>query len=58
MAYVYTVQVGLPRFMADRKPYNVRQIMLVYNFANVLLSGYIFIEVSLVLLLVTNSQQI
>ena len=56
MAYVYTVQVGLPRFMADRKPYNVRQIMLVYNFVNVLLSGYIFIEVSLVSVSDTNSQ--
>ncbi|KAI0219257.1 Elongation of very long chain fatty acids protein, partial [Lamellibrachia satsuma] len=47
LAYVYTVEVGLPRFMADRKPYNIRQIMLVYNFAMVILSGYIFMEFGL-----------
>lgn len=54
LAYVYTVEVGLPRFMADRKPYNIRQIMLVYNFAMVILSGYIFMEVSHFVLLDKN----
>lgn len=45
LAYVYVVQVALPRFMEKREPLELRLLMIVYNFVMVALSGYIFIEV-------------
>lgn len=47
--YVYLVQVLLPRFMENRKPFELRTLMVIYNFAMVVLSGYIFVEVCNVL---------
>ena len=44
--YIYAVSWGLPKFMDKRQPYELRKIMLVYNFAMVILSGYTFMEVS------------
>jgi len=43
--YVFAVEWALPRFMQDRKPLEFRPLIVVYNFAMVLLSGYIFLEV-------------
>ena len=45
VSYVYAVVVVGPKFMEKRQPYNIKNVMLVYNFAMVLLSGYCFIEV-------------
>ena len=43
--YVYLVEWGLPRFMENRKPLELRNIMMVYNFGMVVLSGYTCMEV-------------
>lgn len=45
--YVWLVQYGLPKFMENRQPYELRNFMLFYNFAMVALSGYIFMEFAL-----------
>lgn len=50
LAYVYIVQVALPRFMESRAPLELRRLMIVYNFAMVALSGYIFMEVGCIVL--------
>jgi len=47
LLYVVAVEWALPRFMQDRKPLEFRPLIVVYNFAMVLLSGYIFVEVCL-----------
>jgi len=43
--YVVAVEWLLPRFMDSRKPLEFRPLIVAYNFAMVLLSGYIFLEV-------------
>ena len=45
IGYIYLVTVAGPKFMANRQPYNLRHIMLVYNFSMVVLSFYVFLEV-------------
>jgi elongation of very long chain fatty acids protein 7 len=45
--YVIIVEVILPRFMAKRPPLEFRNLMMFYNFAMVVLSGYIFVEFGL-----------
>jgi len=45
VAYVIVVEWALPRFMDNRKPLEFRPLIVAYNFAMVLLSGYIFVEV-------------
>ena len=45
--YVIAVEWAIPKYMENRKPYEMRTFMLVYNFAMVLLSGYTFLEVIL-----------
>lgn len=47
LLYVFMVEVALPRFMEQRKPLELRKLMIVYNFAMVALSGYIFMEFAL-----------
>jgi GNS1/SUR4 family len=47
LLYVYVVEIGLPRFMENRKPMEFRNLMVAYNFAMVALSGYIFMEVNI-----------
>ena len=42
--YVYIVKVAGPRFMENRKPYEIRNIMIVYNAAQTLFSGWMFKE--------------
>lgn len=44
--YVIFVILG-QNIMKDRQPFNLRNILIVYNFTMVALSGYLFYEVSL-----------
>ena len=46
--YLMVVITG-PRIMADRKPVNVQLPMLIYNLGLVLLSVYMFYQVSIVI---------
>lgn len=46
MAYVYIVKIWGPRFMQDRKPYNISTFLVYYNAFQVALSAYIFGTVS------------
>merc|ERR1712080_538832 len=43
-AYVYIVKVLGPRFMENREPYNIKKILLVYNFAQTVFSFWMFCE--------------
>jgi len=40
--YYYVMRIAGPRFMKDREPYNIQKLMIVYNFAQTLLSAWIF----------------
>jgi len=44
LVYLYIVFYGGPEFMKNRKPFEFRKILFVYNMALVLLSGYMFYE--------------
>ena len=44
-AYVYLVTIAGPRFMRDRKPYNISTFLVFYNLFQVILSTYIFVMV-------------
>ena len=44
LMYVYVVKFAGPCFMKNRPAYNIRAIMVVYNFAMVLLSLYLFLK--------------
>ncbi|XP_050039555.1 very long chain fatty acid elongase AAEL008004-like [Dermacentor andersoni] len=44
LSYVYLVKVGGPRFMRDRKPYNLRRVILLYNATMVLLNAYFVVN--------------
>jgi len=43
LGYLIVVYLG-PKFMANRPAFNIREVLLVYNFAMVALSGYLFYE--------------
>ena len=43
--YIYFVKYGGPQYMENRKPYDLRSVLLVYNFSMVALSAYCFCEV-------------
>ena len=43
--YLYIVKIAGPAFMKDRKPYEFRRILFVYNMVLVGLSGWMFYEV-------------
>lgn len=47
LAYVLLVTVIGPRFMANRKPMEVKNLMVWYNFAMVGICAYILYEVSM-----------
>ena len=47
--YVYVVKMAGPRFMKDRPPLNIKTFMVVYNAFQVFLSGYIFVQVDMIL---------
>lgn len=44
--YLYFVNFWGPRFMKDRKPYQFKNTLIVYNFLQVMVSVYLFVEVS------------
>ena len=46
-AYLFIVKVG-PKIMEKRKAYDLREVLIVYNFALVLLSAWMAYEVSAV----------
>ncbi len=43
--YIYIVKVWGPRFMENRRPFNIRTFLVWYNAAQVLLSTFIFVQV-------------
>jgi len=44
--YLLCVAVG-PRVMKNREPFNLRRVLILYNFGLVALSGYIVYQVSI-----------
>lgn len=47
LAYAFFVKVLGPKLMENRKPFQLRGILVVYNFIQVIFSSWIFYEVSL-----------
>jgi hypothetical protein len=43
--YLYFVNYAGPRFMKDRKPFQMKKLLIAYNFLQVLVSVYLFVEV-------------
>lgn len=44
ITYIYfSTNIG-PKYMRDKKPYDLRNVMILYNFIQVLLSLYLFYE--------------
>ncbi|KAA0196123.1 hypothetical protein HAZT_HAZT003532 [Hyalella azteca] len=54
LVYVWLVKVAGPRFMKDRQPYQLKNLIIVYNFLQVLFSMFIFYEMPLPALLIIN----
>ena len=46
LSYAYLVKVLGPRIMENRKPMNLRAVLIVYNFVQVALSAWLFYEVT------------
>ena len=46
LGYLVVVLMG-PRLMANRPAFKIREILIIYNFSMVILSGYLFYEVNL-----------
>ncbi|KAL9897728.1 ELOVL fatty acid elongase 7 isoform 1-T2 [Glossina fuscipes fuscipes] len=47
LSYAYFVKVLGPKLMENRKPFQLRTVLVVYNFAQVLFSAWLFYEASL-----------
>jgi len=45
LGYTYFVKVLGPRIMENRKPMNLRTVLIVYNFVQVVISTWLFYEV-------------
>ena len=45
-AYLYFILSWGPRYMANRKPYKLENVLIAYNLIQVIVSTYIFYEVS------------
>ena len=45
IGYLVVVAIG-PKFMANRPAFKIRDVLVTYNFAMVILSGYLFYEVN------------
>ncbi|XP_026751476.1 elongation of very long chain fatty acids protein AAEL008004-like [Galleria mellonella] len=45
LSYVYLVKVLGPRIMANRKPYELKNILIFYNFCQVIFSAWLFYEI-------------
>jgi hypothetical protein len=46
LTYVLIVKVWGPNYMKNREPLNIRKFLIGYNFFQVVLSTYIFVQVS------------
>lgn len=46
LAYVILVTVVGPKLMENRKPMEIKNLMIVYNFSMVAFCGYVMYEVS------------
>jgi hypothetical protein len=46
LSYAYFVKVLGPRIMDNRKPLNLRGVLIVYNFVQVIFSAWLFYEVT------------
>jgi hypothetical protein len=46
LSYAYFVKVLGPRIMENRKPMNLRVILIIYNFVQVIFSSWLFYEVT------------
>lgn len=44
VSYVYFCVSAGPRYMKDKKPYELRKVMIAYNFIQVLMSAYLVNE--------------
>ena len=44
---VYIVKVWGPNYMKNREPLNIKNFLIIYNFLQVILSTYIFVQVSI-----------
>lgn len=44
LTYVYVVKVAGPKFMENRKPFELRNVLIVYNFLQVVFSAWLFYE--------------
>ena len=51
--YAYFSKVLGPRLMAGRQPFNLRKILIVYNFFQTIFSAWIFYEVRVTRLLLS-----
>uniref|UniRef100_A0A673GAW2 Elongation of very long chain fatty acids protein n=1 Tax=Sinocyclocheilus rhinocerous TaxID=307959 RepID=A0A673GAW2_9TELE len=47
LAYLFFVLYAGPKFMANRKPFQLKEAMIIYNLSLVGLSAYIVYEVSI-----------
>jgi len=45
LAYLFFVLYAGPKFMANRKPFQLKEAMIIYNLSLVVLSAYIVYEV-------------
>lgn len=46
LSYVYIVKVLGPRLMANRKPFELRRTLIIYNLFQVIFSTWLFYEVT------------
>jgi len=44
-AYIYWVKIAGPKYMKDRKPFDLKSILIVYNLAQVIFSTWMFVSV-------------
>lgn len=56
--YLYFVKSWGPRFMENRKPFEFKYTLVIYNFLQVLLSIYIVYEVNPIFAITCNSSKI
>lgn len=47
LAYLYTVVILGPRLMENRKPFKLKNVLVIYNGFQVLFSAYMLYEVSI-----------
>ncbi|CAH1100722.1 unnamed protein product [Psylliodes chrysocephalus] len=47
LSYVYIVKVLGPKFMENRKPFNLKNMLIYYNFAQVVFSVWIFYQIGM-----------